>query len=114
MKHSDQAEKKTGKAKIAALSSTILWVVAFVLLFVIPSGSGYIWLSDFLLLVGFFPLLWVYPAGWTWLIFGILNTFIGVILFIGYYLPNLASEVEKMRSQFNQFGAVIPSGAEVE
>jgi hypothetical protein len=113
-KDPDKREQKTGRAKIAALSSTILWVVAFILLFVIPGGSKFIWLSDFLLLLGFFPLLWVYPAGWTWLIFGILNTFIGLMLFIGYYLPNLSSDVETMRGHFSQIGYFMPSGAEVE
>ena len=94
-------EKKShlGKGKISAIASTVLWTLGFGLCFVLPPNSNLSWIADFLLLLGFFPLLWLYPAGWTWLIFGILNMGIGVILEIGYHIPaeSFPPDVNKAR-----------------
>jgi len=44
-------------------------------------------LSDTFLLIGFWPLLFVWRAGWTWLVFGLLNIFIGFFLELAKFLP---------------------------
>jgi hypothetical protein len=84
----------TKRAKTAGLISLVLWVLGFALSFVIPGKSPLTWLPDTLLLVGFFPVLFVHPAGWTWLIFGVLNVAIGFILEVGYQLPDDVFPVE--------------------
>jgi hypothetical protein len=85
--------------RISIIVSTILWILGFVLCFFIPGGSQWSWIADFLLLLGFFPLLWLYPAGWTWLVFGILNVAIGIILEIGYHIPaeSFTKDVNRLR-----------------
>jgi|AGTN01.1.fsa_nt_gi hypothetical protein len=70
---------KSNAAKIGGLLSMVLWVVGFILLFALK-GSPLIWLSDTLLLLGFWPLLFVWKPGWTWVIFGWLNIFISFML----------------------------------
>lgn len=70
----------SSKKKIAGILSVILWTVGFLLLFVLPPAHPLVWTSDALLLAGFWPLLFIYRAGWTWLIFGVLNAAIGFIL----------------------------------
>ena len=77
-----------GKNKIASIASCVLWTLGFILGFVIPGNSTFSFVPDTLLLVGFFPVLFVYPAGWTWLVFGVLNAAIGFILEVGYQLPD--------------------------
>lgn len=79
--NSDIKQNKPGSnaAKIAGLMSTVLWVIGFVLLFAL-NGSPLIWLSDTLLLLGFWPLLFVWRPGWTWAVFGYLNIFISFML----------------------------------
>jgi len=77
----------SNKGKFSAIASTVLWILGIGLLFVIPAGSKFIWIADFCLLLGFCPLLWIYPAGWPWLVFGILNTGMGVFMEIGYHIP---------------------------
>lgn len=74
-----QNKPKGQAAKIAGALSMFLWVVGFILLFALK-GSPMIWLSDALLLLGFWPLLFVYRAGWTWLVFGLLNIVISFVL----------------------------------
>ena len=39
------------------------------------------------MLTGFWPVLFVYKAGWTWFFFGILNMSIGFILEVARQLP---------------------------
>jgi hypothetical protein len=80
------SDKKREKA--AGLIACVFWVLGFALSFIIPGKSAYTWVPDTLLLVGFFPVLFVHPAGWTWFIFGILNAAIGFILEVGYQLPD--------------------------
>jgi hypothetical protein len=90
-------KKVSGKA--SAVASTILWLLGFGLCFVIPARSTFSWVADFCLLLGFFPLLYLYPAGWPWLLFGISNFFIGAALEVGYQLPAkyFTPEVNQMR-----------------
>ncbi len=83
-KHSDSASTHI---KIAGLVSTIFWVIAFLLLFIFKEGDKNVWISDALMLTGFWPVLFVYRAGWTWFIFGILNMAIGFILEVARQLP---------------------------
>lgn len=74
-----QNKPKGQAAKIAGALSMFLWVVGFILLFALEK-SPLIWLSDTLLLLGFWPLLFVWRASWTWLVFGWLNIFISFVL----------------------------------
>jgi hypothetical protein len=94
-----QPKGGVGKGKISAIASTVLWTLGFGLCFVIPAKSTFSWVADFFLLLGFFPLLYLYPAGWPWLIFGVLNFAIGAVLEIGYQIPAsyFTPEVNKMR-----------------
>lgn len=87
-----KAEKKpkTRAQKVAGILSVVLWVAGFLLAFVIKPGHELIWLPDALLLLGFFPLLWIWRPGWPWLVFGILNFAIGAILIVVYYLSDNA------------------------
>jgi hypothetical protein len=78
-------EKKSHRK--ATITATVLWIVGFALAFVIPKASPYLWLSDALLLLGFWPLLWSYRSRWLWLLFGISNAGIGSILLVAKYLP---------------------------
>lgn len=80
--------KKSGGAKVAAIASTILWVLGFALAFVIPARSPFGWLPDGMLLVGFFPLLYAWKPGWPWVVFGVLNTIIGFLLLVAFYIPD--------------------------
>lgn len=82
-----EKEKKSPAKKIAALVATILWVVGFGLNFVIKPGERLIWVPDALLLIGFWPLLFVYKAGWTWFGFGVCNIAIGFFLELMVHLP---------------------------
>ncbi len=84
----DSKEKKSPAKKIAALAATILWVVGFSLNFVIKPGERFIWVPDALLLLGFWPLLFVYKAGWTWFGFGVCNMAIGFFLELMVHLPS--------------------------
>lgn len=79
--------KKTLAKKIAALVATVLWVVGFGLNFVIKPGERLIWMPDSFLLIGFWPLLFVYKAGWTWFGFGACNMVIGFFLELMRHLP---------------------------
>lgn len=90
MENSDSAKKgktKSGAVKIAGIASTIMWICSFVLLVTFKAGDKNVWISDALLLTGFWPVLFVYKAGWTWFIFGILNMAIGFILEVARQLP---------------------------
>jgi hypothetical protein len=80
------AEKKSHR--VASILATILWVVGFALAFIIPKTSIWLWLSDGLLLFGFWPLLWTYRARWLWLAFGLLNMGIGFILLVSQYISD--------------------------
>ncbi|MBX9669767.1 MAG: hypothetical protein K2X93_19240 [Candidatus Obscuribacterales bacterium] len=79
-------KKKSLGLKIAGALSTVLWIGGFVLPFVLPSTSRFVWLSDTLLLIGFWPLLFVYRTGWTWVVFGVLNILLGFGLELVHWL----------------------------
>ena len=64
-----------------------MWVVSFALLFVLKPDNPWVWTSDTLLLAGFWPLLFAWRPGWTWLIFGVLNMVIGFLLEVAHHLP---------------------------
>jgi len=84
----EETAKKLTLAKRAGLAATVIWVIAFILIFVVPKNSPYIWVSDALLLIGFWPLLLIWRPGWPWLIFGICNIVIGFLLLISIYLDD--------------------------
>jgi hypothetical protein len=86
---------KTRAAKIAGIISTVMWIAGFLIMPVLPKGSAWMWTSDLLLLLGFFPLLFVWKPGWPWVIFGLLNVGIGFILLIGFYIPDKAQHFNK-------------------
>lgn len=73
---------------IATWSSAAIWIIGFLLAFVIPPTSKLIWVPDTLLLVGFFPVLFVWQPGWPWLVFGLGNIFIGFVLQVAFFLPD--------------------------
>jgi len=75
--------KKNGK--LLSLLATILWVAGCALPFFVPKSSPFLWLSDALLLIGFWPFLVLFGAWWAWLVLGILNFFIGCVLAIVRY-----------------------------
>lgn len=75
-KSKTKKEKSKG-LKIAGALSIVLWTIGFILPFVLKKDSPYVWVSDTFLLTGFWPLLAYYKAGWTWLVFGILNMVLG-------------------------------------
>lgn len=82
--------KKDGMSKstkIGTILSTVLWIIGFILLLVIKPDNQLVFLSDAFLLIGFWPLLFVWRAGWTWLVFGLLNIFIGFFLELAKFLP---------------------------
>ena len=79
--------KKSKAAKNAGLAATILWVLGFLLTCFLPPRSTFVWTGDALLLIGFWPLLWIWRPGWPWLVFGLLNLAIGFILEIAFVLP---------------------------
>ncbi|CAN5614861.1 hypothetical protein BH10CYA1_BH10CYA1_12860 [soil metagenome] len=83
-----KTEKKTGAAKIAAIASTVLWILGFALAFVVPANSPFGWVPDGMLLVGFFPLLYAWKPGWPWVVFGVLNTIVGFLLLVAFYIPD--------------------------
>ncbi|HEY9676515.1 MAG TPA: hypothetical protein V6C76_00835 [Drouetiella sp.] len=85
---SEPGKEKSKAAKIAAIASTILWVVGFGLAFVIPAASPFGWVPDAMLLVGFFPLLYAWKPGWPWVVFGVLNTFVGFVLLVAAFMPD--------------------------
>src|SRR5215475_5425128 len=84
----EDSAKKPSMAKRLGVATTVIWVIAFLLIFVVPKGSPYIWVSDALLLIGFWPLLFIWRPGWPWLLFGICNIAIGFLLLIAVYLPD--------------------------
>jgi hypothetical protein len=83
----DSLGRKSEAKKWAGIISMILWLVGFALAFVIPAKSAWTWTADALLLLGFFPMLFVWKPSWTWIVFGVLNLAIGFILLVIFYLP---------------------------
>lgn len=101
MSDAAEADKSRSGKKWATVSSAVLWIVGFILLLVIPAESPLVWVSDALLLLGFFPLLILWKPSWPWLVFGVLNVVIGFVLLVATYLPveSLTSEMAKARQQ---------------
>ena len=75
------------RTKLGTILSTVLWVIGFILLLIIKPDNPLVFLSDTFLLIGFWPLLFVWRAGWTWLVFGLLNICIGFFLELAKFLP---------------------------
>jgi len=96
---------KSLREKVAAVLSAVLWTLGFFLAFVISSLSPYIWLPDFLLLLGFIPLLFIWKPGWPWLVFGVVNVFIGFALEVTKFLPpgSLPAAMRPFREHLSQY-----------
>ena len=70
-----------GKAKkIGGIASCVIWITGIGLAFLIPPKSPWIYVPDTLLLLGFFPLLYLWRFSWPWIVFGLLNVGIGILL----------------------------------
>ncbi len=93
-------KEKSAAAKKAAVLSAVLWGVGFLLLFVLEPGSRYVWTSDALLLLGFFPGLFLYRAGWTWFVFGLINTFTGFMLIMATIIDKYIDDKSVLTPQF--------------
>lgn len=95
----DAGTKRPSHGKAAGYLSAVLWIAGFLLAFVVPAASPFIWVPDTLLLAGFLPLLVFWRPAWPWLAFGVLNVFIGVVLFVAQFLPDseLPGEMPRVR-----------------
>jgi hypothetical protein len=104
-----EGKPKWSRARIAGILSTVLWVLGIILTFAVPIGSPFIFLGDALLLIGFWPLLWLWKPGWPWIIFGLLNVFIGFFLEIAYVLPetNFTYEMKVVRNHLRDQHSAI-------
>lgn len=81
---------KSGKHKVATVISCLIWILSIVLSFMIPPSSAYIWVPDAILLLGFFPLIFICPYSLVWIAFGILTSFIGFFLLLLTNIPEAA------------------------
>ncbi len=88
MAHEDLTKPRVSRKKVATISSCVLWVLSIILSFTVPSTSSLIWLPDATLLVGFFPLLFVWSPSWPWLVFGVCNLGIGFLLLMFSCIPD--------------------------
>lgn len=85
-----QGQTKSKKNKIAGWSACALWVLSIILSFAIAPNSPFIWIPDAVLLIGFFPLIWICPYSIVWIIFGVLNALIGWFLLLLTCIPDSA------------------------
>lgn len=74
--------------KIGAIASALFWCLGILLAFVIKPNSPFIPIPDALLLLGFLPLLFIWRFSFPWIIFGLFNLGIGILLQTIEYLPN--------------------------
>jgi len=80
---------KSPKGKrIGGIASAILWCLGILLAFVIKPDSMFIPIPDALLLLGFLPLLFMWRFSFPWIVFGLFNIGVGVLLQTIEYLPN--------------------------
>jgi hypothetical protein len=73
-----------------SMLATALWIAGTVAMFLFNKGSKWLWLSDFLLICGFWPLLYYCRPSWPWLIFGVTNIVIAVEIAMLAVLPTNA------------------------
>lgn len=79
-----------------SICACVIWTVSFILSFVLKPDSPYIWLPDFLLLLGFVPLLVSYKAAWPWFVFGIGNMLVAFSIETARYMPDSVLPVQAM------------------
>lgn len=91
----DKSEPPKGKkkevtrtTKVASWTACGLWALSIILSFCIPPNSPAIWIPDAILLLGFYPLIWICPWSLVWIAWGILTTFIGWFLLLLSCLPD--------------------------
>ena len=81
-----KTKKKTNK--FLSFLTVFIWLASFALAFVIPPTNRLIWVPDALLLIGFWPLLVTHRCRWLWIVFGVLNLFIGYVLLVTRSIPD--------------------------
>jgi hypothetical protein len=86
----ENKSKKSTKRKIAGWSAIGLWLLSIAMSFAIAPSSNLIWLPDALLLIGFFPLIWLCPYSILWITFGLFTAAIGFILLVLTNIPDSA------------------------
>lgn len=64
-----------------------LWIAATVAMFLFDTKSRWFWLSDFLLIAGFCPLLFYWRPSWPWFGFGVCNIVIAIELLVLPFVP---------------------------
>lgn len=74
--------------KLTGIASCVIWVIGIALAFAIPPSSKFIYIPDGMLMLGFFPLLFLWRFSWPWIVFGILNFGIGILLMVIQYSPD--------------------------
>jgi hypothetical protein len=84
----DHKKKASKKVLIVTLVSTLMWVASLVFSFVIKPADKLVFIPDALLLLGFFPLLWLWRRDWLTFLFGLFNGLIGFFLVILQFLPD--------------------------
>jgi hypothetical protein len=80
--------KQSHAKQMAGLASLIIWVGGIGLAFVIPKTSKFIFVPDALLMLGFFPLLYLWKYSIPWIVFGALNFGIGILLLVIQFSPD--------------------------
>lgn len=86
----------TRETKIASWTACGLWVLSIILSFCIPPNSARIWIPDAVLLLGFYPLIWICPWSLVWIAWGILTTFIGWFLLLLTCLPDASLPAQSL------------------
>lgn len=79
---------RSSARQFVGMTSCVIWILGIGLAFVIPPESNFIYVPDALLMLGFFPLLYLWKYSWPWLVFGLLNLGIGILLMVIEYSPD--------------------------
>lgn len=102
----EETEKKPAKKKkmVVNIFSAVLWLASIALSCLLKPGHPLAWTADALLLLGFFPLLWLWRRDWITFLFGVFNSLIGFFLIILQYLPDdkFTGQLQIMRNHLLQ------------
>jgi hypothetical protein len=74
--------------RVGGIASCVIWLIGIALTFMIPPHSQFIFIPDAMLMLGFFPLLYMWKYSWPWLLFGVLNFGIGILLMVIEFSPD--------------------------
>lgn len=99
------SKPKSARKKIAGWTACGIWGLSIILSFAIPTSSPFIWIPDTVLLLGFFPLIWICPWSLVWILFGVLTTFIGSFLLLLINIPDSAMppETHSIKKHLEEF-----------